>query len=67
MEEHGSSIIAFRVYRTDEDVGKYIKSYRKQVPAVRDGGANVTVLNAVISDDEFRRQQLILLKAIMHN
>jgi hypothetical protein len=67
MEEHGSSIIAFRVYRTAADVRKHIKSYRKRVPAVRDGGANVTVLHAVTSDAEFRRQQLTLLKTFMHN
>lgn len=68
MQEHSrSSIIAFRVYRTDEDVGKHIKSYRKKVPAVRDGGAKATILHTVISDDEFRRQQLILLKAILHH
>lgn len=48
MEEHGSSIIAFRVYRTAADVRKHIKSYRKRVPAVRDRGANVTILHAVM-------------------
>ncbi len=66
MVEHGSSIIAFRVYRTDADVRKYIKSYRKRVPSVCDAGAEVTAQQPVISDVEFRRQQLTLLKAYMH-
>lgn len=66
MEEHNSSLFAFRVYKIAENAASFIKNTGGRIPAVINGKAEVTVLHPVLEDEKFRIQQVQLLKVMMH-